>query len=85
MFNFSIYNSWIKKQIFDPLSEIYNLLEKNLEILTDTNRALEKQISENVDVSIQVALTLQKKRLDLRIEDIKKFMALIKVYMSKIN
>jgi hypothetical protein len=52
MFNFSIYNSWIKKQILVPLEQITNLLEKNLEKLKENKISIEKQILETTNPSL---------------------------------
>jgi len=44
MFNFNIYNSWIKKQIYIPLQQISDLLQKNLDELIKNKNNIEKQI-----------------------------------------
>jgi len=44
MFNFTIYNSWIKKQVYTPIFDIKVLLEKNLEILKKAKLDIINQI-----------------------------------------
>jgi hypothetical protein len=41
MFDFSIYNSWIKKQITIPLEQIKTLLEKNLKVLNNQKQEIQ--------------------------------------------
>jgi len=84
MFNFSIYNSWIKKQIFIPLQQITELLEKNLNILKNTKEKIERQINSTTDQSLQWPLVANKKRIEMRISDIEKHMKKIWVYMWKL-
>jgi hypothetical protein len=51
IFNFGIYNNWIKKQILEPLNEIEYLLNKNMELLVNTKISIEKQILETKEKS----------------------------------
>lgn len=84
-FDFSIYNSWIKKQIYDPLQEIKNILEKNLEVLIKTKSEIISQTNSTKEVWFKAALESQTKRLEMRIEDMKSNINLIKSYMEKIK
>jgi hypothetical protein len=52
MFNFSIYNSWIKKQIITPLEQIKDLLNSNLLKLKETLKQITNQIKEIKDNSL---------------------------------
>jgi len=85
MFNFSIYNSWIKKQILVPLEQINDLLQKNLEKLKENKRNIEKQILETKDQSLQAPLVASKTRTIMRIEDVEKHINVIKVYINKLK
>ncbi|MFC1797801.1 hypothetical protein ACFLY2_01120 [Patescibacteria group bacterium] len=67
MFNFSIYNSWIKKQISIPLEQISDLLQKNLDKLKENKQHIEKQITETSDQSLQGPLVANKTRMQMRI------------------
>lgn len=84
MFNFSIYNSWIKKQIYTPLEQILELLNKNLDKLKSKKESLEKQIIITKNPSLQWALVANKKRIQMRIVDIEKHMKKIGIYMKKL-
>lgn len=85
MFNFSLYNSWIKKQILEPLVEIYNLLDKNLEILKNTNLLILDQINKANDIKLKFPLLLQQKRLEIKIEEILKHKILIRTYVDRLK
>jgi hypothetical protein len=52
MFNFNIYNSWIKKQIITPLEQIQDLLNSNLIKLKESLEKIRKQIKETTDNSL---------------------------------
>jgi hypothetical protein len=53
MFNFSIYNSWIKKQIYIPLKQILYLLQKNLDKLNENKTNIETEIFKTIDDSFK--------------------------------
>ncbi len=85
MFNFWIYNNWIKKQILEPLNEIYILLKTNFDILKQTKTSIEKQIIETKEDAYKWVLTAQKSRLEMRIDELSKYMEMIQVYITKIS
>ena len=85
MFNFSIYNSWIKKQIYIPLEQIVKLLEKNLGILKTKKESIKKQILQTKDPSLQCPLIANKKRIEMRIVEIEKHIKKINIYMNKLK
>lgn len=84
IFDFSVYNSWIKKQIYDPIDEVEKLLTKNLEVIVETMKDIKNQINITEEKSFKDALSLQEKRLEIRVEEIEKFIALIKSYKEKL-
>ena len=85
MFNFSIYNSWIKKQILVPLEQISNLLEKNLEKLNQNKIDIEKQILETTNQSFAWPLIASKTRTEMNINDIEKHIKWINIYINKLK
>ena len=85
MFNFFIYNSWIKKQIIIPLEQIFELLNKNLEILKQNKISIEKQINETLDPSFKWPLIASKTRMEMKIVDIDKHVERISVYIEKLK
>lgn len=85
MFNFKIYNSWIRKQILDPLTEIYEILDANYKLLFDTIGWIDKQITETKNVSLQAPLIAQKKRLEMKREEIEKHINMIAKYLYKLK
>jgi hypothetical protein len=84
MFNFNIYNSWIKKQIYTPLKQILELLENNLDVLKENKIKIEKQITNTIEKSLQWALIANKKRIEMKIIDIEKHMKKISIYINKL-
>lgn len=85
MFNFSIYNSWIKKQILTPLEQISELLNKNLDILIENKNSIEKQINETTDISLKWPLVASKTRIEMKIIEIEKHVERISVYIEKLR
>lgn len=84
MFNFSIYNSWIKNQILIPLEQIKDLLQKNLDNLILNNEKLEIQIINTNDESMKWPLILTKQRSIMRIEELKNNIVFIQEYINKL-
>ncbi len=85
MFNFSIYNSWIKKQIYIPLSEILKLLEKNLNSLKLNLENIEKEILKTTDESFKWPLVASKTRTQIQIQNLEKHILWIKHYIDKLK
>ena len=85
IFNFSIYNSWIKKQIYIPLSEILNLLEKNLNLLKLNLENIEKEILKITDESLKWPLVTSKTRTEMQIQNLEKHILWIKHYINKLK
>lgn len=85
IFNFEIYNNWIKKQIIEPLEEIKNLLKKNIEIINKTIEELKNQINNTEQVSLKTPMELQKIRLEKQKEEFLKYSDLINNYIEKLK
>lgn len=85
MFNFSIYNSWIKNQIYIPLSQIVELLEKNLKILSEQKVSIQSQIKDTKDPSLSGPLVASKKRVEMRIWELKLHIWKMKQFISKLK
>ncbi|MDP2090749.1 MAG: hypothetical protein Q8K30_04070 [Candidatus Gracilibacteria bacterium] len=85
MFNFSIYNSWIKRQILTPLEQISELLSKNLNILSNRKQSIEKQILETTDPSLKGPLVASKTRVEMKIVEIQKHLEKINIYIDKLK
>ena len=85
MFNFNIYNSWIKKQILTPLEQIKDLLNSNLIKLQETLKLITIQIKETTDNSLSWPLTANKLRLEKKIVDIENHMKAMDIYINKLK
>lgn len=84
IFNFYIYNNWIKKQIKDPLVSIYELLEKNNTMLKNSIESINKEILNSNNEKLNSSLLLQEKRLQMQLEKIIQHKNIIWCYIEKI-
>lgn len=85
IFNFTKYDSWLKKQIILPLRNLIEVLEKNEKILKNNIKSIENQILQIEDSSLQKPLELQKIRLENQLENISKTIINLKSQISKVN
>lgn len=85
MFNFSIYNSWIKKQIYIPLKQISDLLQKNLDKLNENKISIEKEIIKTIDESFKWPLIASKTRTIIMIQDVEKHILNMNTYINKLK
>lgn len=85
IFNFTKYDSWLKKQIILPMENLKNVLIKNEEILNSTVKSLGNQITQTQDSSFQKPLELQKIRLQNQLENIIKMRENLENQISKIS
>ena len=66
------------------LPALDSLLEKNENILTNTMSALGSQIQQTTDPSHQKPLELQKKRLQIQLEELQKMKQILASYQEKL-
>lgn len=85
MFDFNIYNSWIKKQILVPLEEIKLLLQKNIDFFEKQISEIESQMTQNLDSSKSAALSISKTRALMRSDEIKLQIENIAKYIQKLQ
>lgn len=85
MFNFSIYNSWIKKQILTPLQEIRSLLSQNVAVLEKQIQDIDLQLSDKQNIPNSAALSMSKTRSTMRIEELKKHIKNMEKYIEKLK
>lgn len=85
IFNFTKYDSWLKKQIILPMENLIEVLEKNEKILKNNIKSIENQILQIEDSSLQKPLELQKIRLENQLENISKMIINLKSQISKVN
>lgn len=69
MFSYKILSSWIKKQIIVPIEKIIVLLEQNKETLREARKEVVAQL-DHEKVELAWALELQRKRIDMQIDQI---------------
>ncbi|GAB0174763.1 MAG: hypothetical protein HHAS10_06420 [Candidatus Altimarinota bacterium] len=85
IFNFTKYGMWVKTQILEPLEEIHDLLEKNSNTLESIAKELDIQIKNSIESSHKKPLELQKERIKIQQENIKRILTIIDGYIVKLN
>lgn len=84
IFDYNLYNSWLKKQIATPIIWIIELLEKNIKILDNQIFENEKivQNTENINNQNQIIFSIE--RLKSRKNEIEKHIFTMKSYLEKL-
>lgn len=85
MFSFEVYNTWIKKQIEKPLSDILELLIENKVILINTRNDIEKQIEKTKKIELSSALELSLTRVKVQLKDIDTFIPQLEASIKKLQ
>lgn len=85
MFDFNIYNAWIKKQILVPLEEIKLLLQQNIDFFDKQISEIESQLTQDLDSSKSAALSISKTRAFMRSDEIKLQIENIEKYIQKLQ
>lgn len=85
MFDFNIYNAWIKKQILVPLEEIKLLLQQNIDFFDKQISEIESQLTQDLDSSKSAALSISKTRAFMRSDEIKLQIVNIEKYIQKLQ
>lgn len=85
IFNFTKYGEWVKRQILEPINEIYELLTKNLKNLKQSIAELDAQISKTSDPSLKRPLELQKTRFEMQIESFGRVIGMLEGYKEKLK
>lgn len=84
IFDYNIYNSWLKKQIKEPIKWIISLLEKNVEIIN--NEIKSNFWNETVsDEKLKNHLEIAKNRLFMKKESLEKNIISMKWYLTKLE
>lgn len=84
IFDYNIYNSWLKKQIKEPIKWIISLLEKNVEIIN--NEINSNFWNETVsDEKLKNHLEIAKNRLFMKKESLEKNIISMKWYLTKLE
>lgn len=84
IFDYNLYNSWLKKQIATPIIWIIELLEKNIKVLNNQIFENEKivQNTENINNQNQIIFSIE--RLKSRKNEIEKHIFTMKSYLEKL-
>jgi hypothetical protein len=84
IFNFVKYGNWMKSQVIAPIDEILELLEKHKYTLMSTLESLSTQILETRESSLLRPLELQKKRIEIQIENFDQMIDMMRWYQEKL-
>lgn len=85
MFEFSIYNSWIKKQIISPLRQIISLLESNKNKIKEETKNIKNEINVQSDENLKQNLLLAETRLNIKKEELEKYINSVKIFIEKLE
>lgn len=72
IFNFPLFESWIRNQVIQPIDEIIILLEKNRDILQRTLSETSATTQKMVDSNGKAAIHIANDRLTMQVENIEK-------------
>lgn len=85
IFNYNLFNSWVRTQIIQPLMWIETLLSTNIEIINNSLKEIELQIQNTTETSHVWPLELSKKRQEITLESLKTQLEMIQSYITKLN
>lgn len=85
IFEYEIYNKWLKKQILKPLISIHNLLVINIKNLKKQILEIDEILKNEKDPRKSWPLELSKKRINYTIIDLKNHIENLKVYINKLK
>lgn len=85
IFNFSIYNWWIKKQILVPLEEIKKLLIWNLNPILRELDSIGISIKSETNIDKIAVFHLTQKRLQLNVTQIQKYLENLDINIDKLK
>lgn len=85
IFNFVKYGNWIRTQILAPIDEIYLLLSSHHATLENTVSSLDTQITMTPESSLQKPLILQRERIVVQLESMKRIMQMLEGYKEKLT
>lgn len=85
IFNFVKYGNWIRTQILAPIDEIYLLLTSHRATLESTISSLDMQIATTREPSLQKPLILQKERIEVQLESMKRIITMLEGYKNQLK
>lgn len=84
IFDYNLYNYWLKKQIATPIIWIIELLEKNIKVLDNQIFENEKIIQNTENINNQNQIIFSIERLKSRKNEIEKHIFTMKSYLEKL-
>lgn len=85
IFNFPLFESWIRDQVIQPIDEIILLLEKNQKILQKTLAETSTFVQKMADNSGKSAINMTNNRLAMQLESVEKQVNILRGYSNKLR
>lgn len=85
IFDYKVYNSWLKKQIINPIKWVIELLEKNIKIIENQILEIQNNIEAEKQEKLKVHLKVAKENLTIRKNDILKQKEIMQKLLEKLE
>lgn len=85
IFDYKVYNSWLKKQIINPIKWVIELLEKNIKIIENQIWKIKNNIKAEKQEKLKVHLKVAKENLTIRKNDILKQKEIMQKLLEKLE
>ena len=85
IFDYNLYNSWLNKQLSEPMQGIYDILEENADLIKNEILKNNETLQNSNDEKLKWHLELANKRLEMKKEQIDSQKNNIFLYLQKIK
>lgn len=85
IFDYILYNSWLKNQIATPIKWVIEMLEENIKILENEIENTDNTIKNSSDIKANLHLEIAKNRLKMKKSEIEKHLLVMKWYLLKLE
>ena len=85
IFDYNLYNSWLNKQLSEPMQGIYDILEENTNLIKNEILKNNETLQNSNDEKLKWHLELANKRLEMKKEQIDSQKNNIFLYLQKIK
>ena len=85
IFDYNLYNSWLNKQLSEPMQGIYDILEENANLIKNEILKNNETLQNSNDEKLKWHLELANKRLEMKKEQIDSQKNNIFLYLQKIK
>ncbi len=85
IFDYNLYNSWLNKQLSEPMQGIYDILEENANLIKNEILKNNETLQNSIDEKLKWHLELANKRLEMKKKQIDSQKNNIFLYLQKIK